>query len=197
MKECKKCKQSKALTEFHKTDIYEWQKDGHDYYCKYCRIGACIDSQKNNKRKCSLDECDRPHYAKNYCRMHYTRWTRNGTLEAMRAPVNVAKVYYYQGTKIVYEKHYALLAKYKMTLEEFESRSVNGCELCGEKTERSLHVDHDHKCCNTRRTCGNCTRGIVCNKCNTAIDKYENNKLRDDYPLKDKIIKYLEEYKNV
>lgn len=42
------------------------------------------------------------------------------------------------------------------------------CEACGSK--ESLVMDHDHSCCGggTKRRCGKCNRGILCNNCNTA-----------------------------
>lgn len=30
-------------------------------------------------RTCVIDGCDRPHYARNWCGMHYARWRRSGT----------------------------------------------------------------------------------------------------------------------
>lgn len=30
-------------------------------------------------------------------------------------------------------------------------------------------VDHDHSCCPTRMTCGQCIRGILCHQCNKGI----------------------------
>jgi hypothetical protein len=83
---------------------------------------------------------------------------------------------------------------YKMTLDTFLKRSANGCEICGNKPERNLHVDHDHNCCNGRKSCGKCVRGIICNRCNTAVDKMEDGLMRADYPEYEAIKQYLEEY---
>lgn len=32
-------------------------------------------------RTCSVDGCDRPHYARSWCHMHYGRWRANGTTD--------------------------------------------------------------------------------------------------------------------
>lgn len=34
---------------------------------------------------------------------------------------------------------------------------------------RSIHVDHDHACCPTVRTCGKCIRGLLCGNCNSRL----------------------------
>ena len=81
-----------------------------------------------------------------------------------------------------------------MTYEEFEKRAANGCEICGNKPERNLQVDHDHKCCDGQTTCGNCVRGVICNRCNQAVDKMEDQLIRADYPEYEAIKQYLEKY---
>ena len=193
---CTRCKQSKPLTDFYKSNNYKYKtnQDGHDYYCKYCRTGTHLNSRNTQKFQCTVEECNKPHYAKSYCRMHYTRVQRNGTLETKNKPVDTSKVYIYAKQEYVYKRHYMLMTKYKMTLDEFNTRAANGCEICGEFRERSLHVDHNHSCCNGSTTCGNCVRGVICNGCNTAVDKMEHGLLREDYPNIGLIKKYLEKY---
>ena len=74
---------------------------------------------------------------------------------------------------------------YGMTLIQYEEMLASqggGCAGCG-KTEaengKALAVDHDHRCCprvgpNTR-TCGKCTRAILCESCNMAIGKLNHD----------------------
>jgi hypothetical protein len=38
------------------------------------------------KRTCSIDGCEKPHYARDWCRMHYTRWQRHGRTELHLRP---------------------------------------------------------------------------------------------------------------
>lgn len=193
-KTCSKCQETKTLDQFHK-DYTKTMKDGIDYYCKYCRSGANIKSHKNiNKKPCSVEDCKNPHYAKTWCRMHYARMLRNGQLESMNVPVDSSRTYVYGGVKHLRNRDYHLMYKYKVTLEEFNKRAANGCEVCGDKPERSLHVDHDHNCCNGKVTCGNCVRGIVCSGCNKIIDKYETGLIRADHPLLEKVAEYVRKY---
>jgi hypothetical protein len=196
-KQCVKCQETKTLDQFYKLNQNITKKhsqpDGHDYYCKYCRVGASLKSHVGgNKKQCSVSECEKHHYAKNLCRKHYARVLRNGSIES-KFKIIKDGIYYYNG-KPVRTKEYVLNYKYKLSIEEFNERSANGCEICGDKPERSLHVDHDHKCCNGEITCGNCVRGILCNRCNKAVDKYETGLMRPDNRLLDKIKIYLEKY---
>jgi hypothetical protein len=78
------------------------------------------------------------------------------------------------------------LRKYGMTVEDYESledRQSGVCAIClGPPVGkfRKLHVDHCHK---TGKV-----RGLLCNKCNTAIGF-----LGDDPELAKRAINYLEE----
>ena len=192
-KQCTMCKETKAVDQFYKANQYK-HVGGLDYYCKYCRNSNTLKSHRNKKKKCSLNKCNKPHYAKRYCRKHYTRFHRNGTLDTLINPIEESRTYTYGGKRVNYKREWTLFSKYKIDIEEFKSRSINGCNICGESSERNLQIDHDHKCCNSDITCGQCVRGTVCNRCNKAVDVYEKGLMRLDYPLYDKIVQYLKEY---
>lgn len=68
--------------------------------------------------------------------------------------------------------------RYGITGEDFkEMLSLqNGlCALCGEN--EATQVDHNHRCCPTtgsnRKTCGKCTRELLCRQCNTKLGHLE------------------------
>jgi hypothetical protein len=50
-------------------------------------------------------------------------------------------------------------------------RAGNACEICREPVNgRTMRIDHDHKCCaGPTKTCGKCTRGVLCHRCNVAL----------------------------
>ena len=53
-----------------------------------------------------------------------------------------------------------------LTLEEYRELLTGGCEVCG--TLEQLTIDHDHECCPGKETCGECIRGVLCNRHNLA-----------------------------
>lgn len=46
-----------------------------------------------------------------------------------------------------------------------------GCATCGTKSPgaKGWVVDHDHRCCGPVKSCARCRRGVLCNRCNTAM----------------------------
>lgn len=68
---------------------------------------------------------------------------------------------------------------YNMTEEAYVNKlkeQEGHCALCD--TFEKLHIDHDHKCCDTRKnqkTCGLCTRGLLCGVCNRRLGYVERD----------------------
>lgn len=76
-----------------------------------------------------------------------------------------------------------LLSLYGITIEQYEALlAAQGgvCAICGGVSTdgKSLHVDHDHNCCNTRPACGACVRGLLCDLCNRAIGSMQDDPAR-------------------
>lgn len=51
-------------------------------------------------------------------------------------------------------------------LLEIQESDIPECAAC--KSTDLLKVDHDHACCPSVKSCGNCVRGYLCHACNTA-----------------------------
>lgn len=94
-----------------------------------------------------------------------------------------------------YRKATYLVKTYGITLERYaEIFEEQGgvCAVClrpgGDPRDnrQPLHVDHDHSCCSTKKTCGKCVRGLLCKPCNTALGA-----LQDDPVVLARAITYL------
>lgn len=60
--------------------------------------------------------------------------------------------------------------------DEMMTRQDGACAICRVELEgASLHVDHDHNCCPTRYTCGDCLRGLLCQGCNIGIGHFADS----------------------
>lgn len=96
-----------------------------------------------------------------------------------------------------YKSH--LKKRYSITLEElvtiYESQG-GGCAICnkalphpadeqGDKWQSN--IDHDHNCCPTDTTCGNCIRGLLCRDCNLMLGH-----AKDSHETLKKAVEYLE-----
>lgn len=76
-----------------------------------------------------------------------------------------------EGKKIL--KGHELKHKHNINLdaynELFEKQSGKCVGCLKTQTNRMLCVDHDHKCCPGKRSCGKCIRGLLCHKCNSIL----------------------------
>lgn len=84
------------------------------------------------------------------------------------------------------------LRRYGLSLEQFDimlAAQDGRCAICQTDAPggQGWHVDHDHRCCSTRKTsCGRCLRGLLCSRCNIAIGN-----LRDDAAIIQAALDYV------
>lgn len=90
-----------------------------------------------------------------------------------------------------------LRKQYGISLEkylEMEALQNGVCYLCGGVSpsrggkQLMLSVDHDHRCCPGKKSCGNCVRKLLCANCNFGIGS-----LKDNPALLRAAAEYLEE----
>jgi hypothetical protein len=95
----------------------------------------------------------------------------------LQNPVNKEK-HRLSGLKsYTHAREYHLRSTYRMRLEDYDAlfhRQNGACAICGEKSDESLHIDHDHNCCPGRISCGKCIRGLLCKTCNRGIGHFED-----------------------
>lgn len=61
------------------------------------------------------------------------------------------------------------------------------CYIC--KDRDATDIDHDHNCCSGSKSCGRCIRGLLCNRCNTALGVLEKNRQNLNF-----MIQYIDKY---
>ncbi|MCC2279540.1 endonuclease VII domain-containing protein [Streptomyces sp. ET3-23] len=66
-------------------------------------------------------------------------------------------------------------SKYGMSRHDWLALFLNqgkSCAACGETEpsgQRPWHIDHDHRCCSRKGSCGQCVRAILCAPCNLTL----------------------------
>jgi hypothetical protein len=173
---CKKCEIEKPQTDFY----FDNGPQRYKGICKYCFVGQVLNARKKNPKKCSVAECEKPHYALSYCRQHHAQIKRRGKISDY--------------TYFTSKPRKSVLKLYGLTQEDYDILSKDGCNICS--SFDALIIDHDHSCCASggSKYCGKCTRGVVCFSCNLSIGKYEDKIIRADNPLLIPIGDYLAAY---
>lgn len=141
---CSKCKLSKPRSEYARRTA-----PGRPPYCKPCNRIYQRDRRLADVEKSRADN---------------KRW-RQGRLERDR-----------EG-ELRREWDKSLWSMFKIRADDYDAMFLEQggvCGICGNtERERRLSIDHDHRCCPGKKSCGRCVRGLLCMRCNLALGTYE------------------------
>lgn len=153
---CSGCKKFKQPNEFYGTS--------RATYCKECQKPrrkheyASLTAEQHKRRKELRNSPETREWRKNY----------NADYMAALSPEERSKI----------RRRASLKNRYKTTPEEYDKKLAGQnscCACCGRPMgARRFAVDHDHTCCPQRESCGKCTRGLVCQRCNVLIGIFES-----------------------
>ncbi len=149
-KPCKKCGELKPLDSFHEYPANRGRKAYRDGSCRRCRQDKINEA---NRAKRARQGKDNPE-----ARAARKRWEARGQ--------DARKMDHVQ-------RHYGLSRE---AFIELALKQDFRCPVCTDPVEMSKwHVDHDHACCPGKKSCGNCVRGLLDFKCNSALGKFKDN----------------------
>lgn len=153
------------------------------------------DSPPINGGECLIENCDRIAYCRGLCHTHYIlrgtpRWNKRIGIYSY-SDDDVCVVNFCQRKPNAYGMcalHRKRMVKFNLEPEAYlELISTTVCDICGRNfPEGTGHIDHDHACCPGQPSCGQCIRGVLCQKCNMALGL-----LNDDINILKSAINYL------
>lgn len=152
-KVCVKCKEPKPLDEFVKC------KDRPNGIRNHCR------------------PCGRKQTTASYHK-HATRYNAERRAKVAADPEKhraYFKKYYEDNADKIYAQHLQRL--YGITPEKLDdiiNRQDGKCPICLLPLTKPV-IDHDHRCCSGKESCGKCVRGALCGKCNAGIGLLGDN----------------------
>ena len=83
-----------------------------------------------------------------------------------------------------WEQESTLRRQFDISLAHFDdllASQGHTCAICGTSEPGGKgywHLDHDHRCCPSNPSCGECVRGILCMRCNVSLGGFEDDPQR-------------------
>ena len=140
-KTCTRCQAHKPLEQFHKQPR---GRHGRTAWCKPC-----------------VAETQREYRSRPEVRERMNEGHRRRRAERPVASVEIFRQRlwtWHRTTPEVYER-----------LLEKQGGKCAICRTPDPGGKGRFHVDHDHNCCPTPKSCGNCIRGLLCSRCNPML----------------------------
>lgn len=136
-------------------------KDGLNSWCKHCCALSQRERYKNGKYDVAVSEkickgCGKNKPASDFGTHKVSRDGLNGKCKECKNDARMRNFY-----SISYGEYRDLI-----------DAQQGGCEICrrpATEFSKAMAIDHDHRCCPGKKSCGKCIRGILCTNCNAAI----------------------------
>lgn len=174
-KSCSTCKEDLPADSFNRQRS---NKDGLAYHCREC-AKAKLTAWRSENRSRVLE--------------YYREFHRNETPD-QREKRYAKQREVYRANPLAHRDGY-LQRTYGIGQAGYDEmlRAQGGrCLICASDDpggdRRFFAVDHNHKCCPGKKSCGKCVRGLLCMNCNQGLGKF-----RDDVNLMARAIAYLTE----
>src|ERR1700685_796849 len=140
----------------------------------------------------NCEHFDQPNYSRGLCRKCYRQQYYQKNKKEMKKRSKA----YQKSHPQSYNKKAQMWYRHKMLWTEYQDRLAkqkNSC-ICGHIFNNTWNdtarIDHDPACCPAGgRSCGKCTRGLLCNRCNRVLGLLE----KDPQLLPKYLVDYLAE----
>lgn len=166
MKKCSKCQTFLSYESFSKGS-----NGGYASYCKQCSHEYYKNRYERKLKKMRVTSTHKQCRICEELKPHSEFASRDGKGRKTETYCKECRKFY--GHERALRKHGILIDDYIDMM-----KSQNGvCAICNKKEEngKRLAVDHDHSCCAGPSSCGQCIRGLICFKCNTALGMINDN----------------------
>ena len=159
---CKKCNAKRAR------EVKKGIEHGPYFIARCVDCQSLANSFEDMEERFIKDKTLIKKYA-NLCKKCQSLRNKRGRLK------NIREFKEKERTKSLFENYKISDENYKKLLM-FQDFRCAICKTHQSKLTKSLGVDHDHLCCPGKKSCGNCIRGLLCQKCNMAIGLFSDNK---------------------
>ncbi len=160
------------------------------HYYRLRNTGSLFPKYKSSI--CSVEGCDRSRKSMGLCNTHYMRFKKTGdagSAEIKSHDIKPCAVPHCRkngglSDSVLCRQHRQLANNYSLSEERYIEMMSVPCAVCG--SDDGLVVDHDHACCPSKTSCGECVRGTLCGRCNKVLGS-----VYDSSELLEGLIRYL------
>jgi hypothetical protein len=120
----------------------------------------------------------RRHYVKGLCESCYDKQRYRDNPKRKEDALRKAQLWYRDNReKVFYQGLWRKFKLSKLTYLALLAAQDGACAICKSIPPEGVHlqVDHDHKCCVGKNSCGKCIRGLLCLTCNYGLGQFNDS----------------------